>query len=151
MAKKPARQNKAPTTARKRQRAKRMPGADRKAMIIDEAVRFFAQHGFSGSTRDLADIVGVYTLFAFTTANGLPTASQQALHRRAGGLERCGDHVPGFIDVEIFRAPALDVVKIAGSLNVPGSGRRGLLRRCGPRLCRLATSPAPCSAFCTQV
>ena len=51
---------KAPSTKRPiRQRAKRMVAADRKAMILDEAGRFFAKHGFSGSTRDLAEGIGI--------------------------------------------------------------------------------------------
>jgi tetratricopeptide (TPR) repeat protein len=35
--------------------------------------------------------------------------------------------------------------------SIPASGRRGRRRRCGPRLRRLATNPAPCRACCTQV
>jgi AcrR family transcriptional regulator len=42
-----------------RQRAKRMPAEARKAVILKEASDFFAQHGFSASTRDLADRIGV--------------------------------------------------------------------------------------------
>src|SRR5206468_12239441 len=38
-------------------------------------------------------------------------------------LERSRDHVPRFVDVEVFRTPALDVIQIARVLDVPG--RRG--------------------------
>ena len=48
---------KTPTT--KRQRAKRMAAPARKALILEEAGKFFAQHGFSGSTRELADGMGI--------------------------------------------------------------------------------------------
>src|SRR5581483_4813481 len=39
---------------------------------------------------------------------------------RAGFLERAGNHVAGVVDIEIFRAPAMDVVQVAGGLKVPG-------------------------------
>ena len=42
-----------------RQRAKRLPAAERKAVILHEASLFFAKEGFSASTRDLADQLGV--------------------------------------------------------------------------------------------
>jgi hypothetical protein len=42
-----------------RQRAKRLPAAERKAVILREASLFFAKEGFSASTRDLADKLGV--------------------------------------------------------------------------------------------
>ena len=42
-----------------RQRAKRLPAAERKAVILREASLFFAKEGFSASTRDLADQLGV--------------------------------------------------------------------------------------------
>ena len=42
-----------------RQRAKRLPAAERKAVILHEASLFFAREGFSASTRDLADQLGV--------------------------------------------------------------------------------------------
>ncbi len=42
-----------------RQRAKRLPAAERKAVILREASLFFASEGFSASTRDLADRLGV--------------------------------------------------------------------------------------------
>jgi AcrR family transcriptional regulator len=45
--------------APKRQRAKRMPAEARKAVILREAADFFARHGFTASTRDLADQIGV--------------------------------------------------------------------------------------------
>jgi AcrR family transcriptional regulator len=41
----------APRTPPKRQRMRR---ADREALIVREAIRFFAEHGFAGRTRDLA-------------------------------------------------------------------------------------------------
>lgn len=41
------------------QRAPRLPGAVRKTKIINEAACYFAQHGFSASTRELADAMGV--------------------------------------------------------------------------------------------
>ena len=42
-----------------RQRAKRLPAAERKAIILHEAALFFAREGFAASTRDLADQLGV--------------------------------------------------------------------------------------------
>jgi len=48
-----------PETPLQRQRAKRLPAAERKAVILREASLFFAQEGFSASTRDLADRLGV--------------------------------------------------------------------------------------------
>jgi len=42
-----------------RQRAKRLPAAERKAVILREASLFFAREGFAASTRDLADQLGV--------------------------------------------------------------------------------------------
>lgn len=48
-----------PETPMPRQRAKRLPAAERKAVILHEASLFFAKEGFSASTRDLADKLGV--------------------------------------------------------------------------------------------
>ena len=42
-----------------RQRAKRLPAAERKSVILREAALFFAKEGFAASTRDLADRLGV--------------------------------------------------------------------------------------------
>lgn len=42
-----------------RQRAKRLPAEQRKALILEEAARFFSENGFAASTRDLADRLGV--------------------------------------------------------------------------------------------
>ena len=42
-----------------RQRAKRLPAAERKAVILRESALFFAREGFAASTRDLADQLGV--------------------------------------------------------------------------------------------
>ena len=42
-----------------RQRAKRLPAAERRSLIMKEAAVFFSQHGFAASTRDLADRLGV--------------------------------------------------------------------------------------------
>jgi len=42
-----------------RLRAKRLPAAERKALILREASLFFAREGFAASTRDLADQLGV--------------------------------------------------------------------------------------------
>jgi len=42
-----------------RQRAKRLPAAERKAIILHEASLFFSREGFAASTRDLADQLGV--------------------------------------------------------------------------------------------
>ena len=42
-----------------RQRAKRLPAAERRSLIMKEAGVFFSQHGFAASTRDLADRLGV--------------------------------------------------------------------------------------------
>ena len=55
----PARKKPARAPARARARAKRTPAARRKAQIVAEATTFFATHGFDGSTRDLAEIIGV--------------------------------------------------------------------------------------------
>ena len=43
------------------------------------------------------------------------------VHRRAGILQRLGHDVPGFVDVKVLRAPAMDVVQIARRLDVPGA------------------------------
>ena len=42
-----------------RQRAKRLPAHERRGLILKEAAVFFAENGFSASTRDLADRLGV--------------------------------------------------------------------------------------------
>lgn len=42
-----------------RQRARRLPAAERKALILQEAALFFSENGFAASTRDLADRLGV--------------------------------------------------------------------------------------------
>lgn len=42
-----------------RRRAPRLAGDTRRALIIEAACRFFAEHGFSGPTRDLAASIGV--------------------------------------------------------------------------------------------
>lgn len=42
-----------------RRRAPRLAGDMRRAQIVDAACRFFAEHGFSGPTRDLAASIGV--------------------------------------------------------------------------------------------
>jgi AcrR family transcriptional regulator len=42
-----------------RQRARRLPAGERRALIMKEAAVFFSEHGFSASTRDLADRLGV--------------------------------------------------------------------------------------------
>lgn len=42
-----------------RRRAPRLAGDMRRALIIEAACRFFAEHGFSGPTRDLAASIGV--------------------------------------------------------------------------------------------
>ena len=41
------------------------------------------------------------------------------VHRRAGLLQRPRDDVAGVVDVEILRAPAVDVVKRAGRFDAP--------------------------------
>lgn len=48
-----------PPPPAKRQRAKRLPAHERKAIILKEAADFFAEQGFAASTRDLADRIGV--------------------------------------------------------------------------------------------
>jgi len=48
-----------PESPTPRQRAKRLPAAERKAVILREASLFFAKEGFAASTRDLADKLGV--------------------------------------------------------------------------------------------
>ena len=45
------------------------------------------------------------------------------IHRHAGVLQRARHDVPGFVDVEILRAPAMDVVQVARRFNVPGRRR----------------------------
>src|SRR2546425_10180859 len=47
------------------------------------------------------------------------------IHRRAGLLQRHRDDVAPGVDVEIFRAPTVDVVKTARGLDVPGLGAVG--------------------------
>ena len=46
-------------SAPKNQRARRMPGRERRSMILTSAAGFFAERGFSASTRDLAAVLGV--------------------------------------------------------------------------------------------
>ena len=41
------------------------------------------------------------------------------VHRRAGIAQRLGHDVPRFVDVEVFGAPAMNVVQIARGLDVP--------------------------------
>ncbi len=48
-----------PESPAPRQRAKRLPAAERKAVILREASLFFAREGFAASTRDFADKLGV--------------------------------------------------------------------------------------------
>ncbi len=43
------------------------------------------------------------------------------IDRCAGFLLRGGHHASGLVDIEIFRAPALDVVHAASGLEIPGS------------------------------
>jgi AcrR family transcriptional regulator len=45
--------------APQRLRARRLPAGERRATILNEASAFFAEQGFSASTRDLADRLGV--------------------------------------------------------------------------------------------
>jgi crotonobetainyl-CoA:carnitine CoA-transferase CaiB-like acyl-CoA transferase len=47
------------------------------------------------------------------------------VHRHARLLQGPGDDVAGFVDVEILRAPAMDVVEVAGRLDVPRPGGVG--------------------------
>ena len=42
------------------------------------------------------------------------------VHRRAGVAQRLGHDVPGFVDVKVFRPPAMNVVQITSGLDVPG-------------------------------
>jgi AcrR family transcriptional regulator len=49
----------APALRPQRQRAARLPAGERRATILREASIFFAEQGFSASTRDLADRLGV--------------------------------------------------------------------------------------------
>lgn len=50
-----------PATARPRPaaRSKRLPAADREQQILAEAIRFFAEVGFAGQTRELAQRLGI--------------------------------------------------------------------------------------------
>ena len=41
------------------------------------------------------------------------------VHRRAGVPQRLGDDVPGFIDVEVLRAPTMNVIQIPSGLDIP--------------------------------
>ena len=41
------------------------------------------------------------------------------VHRNSAFLQRTSHHVPFVIDVEIFRAPSVDVIKSAGGLDSP--------------------------------
>ena len=41
------------------------------------------------------------------------------VHRSAGLLQRPGHDVAGFVDVEVFRPPSLNVVEVSGGLEVP--------------------------------
>ena len=49
----------APEAADARPRRRHMRAADREQAIIEEAVRFFAEHGFEGQTRELAKRMGI--------------------------------------------------------------------------------------------
>lgn len=42
-----------------RPKRRRMPSHEREQMILDEATRFFADHGFGAQTRELADRLGI--------------------------------------------------------------------------------------------
>src|SRR5258706_4139084 len=44
------------------------------------------------------------------------------VHGCSGVLQRRGDHFAGITDVEVFRAPSLDIVEISRSRDVPDSG-----------------------------
>jgi AcrR family transcriptional regulator len=44
---------------RNRPQRRNMRAADRERFIVDEAVRFFAEHGFGGQTRELAKRMGI--------------------------------------------------------------------------------------------
>jgi AcrR family transcriptional regulator len=46
-------------TAARRVRAPRMDSGERKRMIVEKAIEYFAKNGFEGSTRDLAREIGV--------------------------------------------------------------------------------------------
>ena len=48
-----------PEQSTPRSRATRMNPAEREQMIVRKAVQYFAEHGFDGSTRDLAQHIGV--------------------------------------------------------------------------------------------
>lgn len=45
--------------AAKRPPRRNMRAADRERLIVDEAIRFFAEHGFGGQTRELAKRMGI--------------------------------------------------------------------------------------------
>lgn len=40
-------------------KGRRLPRAEREAQIVQEAIRFFAEHGFKGQTRELAQRLGI--------------------------------------------------------------------------------------------
>jgi len=50
------------------------------------------------------------------------------LDARASFLQRAGDNAPSLVDVEVLRAPALDVIQVARGLNVPAVIRVGLVQ-----------------------
>ena len=47
------------------------------------------------------------------------------VHRGASVLQRLGDDATGFVDVEIFRSPAIDVIEVSRGLDIPRRLRGG--------------------------
>jgi AcrR family transcriptional regulator len=114
-----------------RQRAQRLPAGERRASILSEASVFFAEQGFSASTRDLADRLGVrqallYKYFpskeallesifesvfsdqlAASTANHLNDRSQPLLERLCAFYSTYIEERGG-IGVRLFLRAALD-------------------------------------------
>ena len=77
-------------------------------------------------------------LFLADLRAGLPDAEPRLLQLVSGELRNLiGWHLRGEPQPRLAQDSAL--------------AHQAYRRRCGPRLCRLATNPAPCSAFCTQV
>lgn len=73
-----------------RRRAPRLAGDMRRAQIIDAACRFFAEHGFSGPTRDLAASIGVTQALLyryFDSKTDLIDAVFAAVFRGAWGVD----------------------------------------------------------------
>ena len=71
------------------------------------------------------------------------------VHRRAGVPQRLGDDVPGFVDVEVLRAPAMNVVQVSG---VPGCPTARWRRsNCSSRALQIERTIKSCAQKATAV